>query len=236
MSGTGWDSPPRLPARSGIEALAVLGLAVLLIALAAPRFVASLMKIPGNAAVADLYAGKPVDPARLDGLLAAYGAAAGWIGEPDIRFQLARGLVERSRQGRDKTALAEAMTHLEAALEMAPAHPAAWAQLADIASLSRETWPRAGRALAMSVLTGPFEAHLMAYRLRVALRIWPGLDAETRRLMFQDARHGVERNPRQIAALADTPMARGVIRAALAADPVQLVRFERALQSHLRRR
>mgnify|MGYP005723412473 FL=1 len=97
-------------------------------------------------------------------------------------------------QGERDTALREVERVLVHALNLVPAQPAAWARLA-LVRLNLGDEAGARHATAMSYRTGPRAIGVAWLRSRLALWLWPSLDAEMRMLAGADFGRTWQRKP-----------------------------------------
>ena len=218
------------------SALGAFLVAALLLGLSIPRFFAALTEVPGNVTLRAVRDKGSVTRQDLQRLVKSREAAAAWIGSGQLRgdLALARLMLWEGRASGGPKAAAQldiAISDLRDSLTHAPANPYAWARLALARELSGRSDAEASRALAMSFLTGPREPELIEVRTRLTFDIWPAISAEDRRLAQSHIRFGFLVNPRLIVSLAGDPVARGIVRAALAAAPRQLERFEKIVRA-----
>ncbi len=129
----------------------------------------------------------------------------------------------------DAALLDRAERSVRAGLVRSPTNTNAWMRLALVQFYRDGPSHKLMPALAMSMLTGPFKRELAVLRLDLALRVWPLLAPEDRKLVFRQARFAWRFFPEKTVALASDPIRTAVIRAALAATPDALARFEKRL-------
>jgi hypothetical protein len=161
--------------------------ALALLALATPRLVAELTGLPARVVAHQLEASLTPPPGALDRAIAAGRAAAAWADADKhlIRVALAEqavattpGLLPNARRSR----LELAEQALRQALAVAPADPVAWTRLAYVTLLRGGNAGVVSGALALSVVTGPNEGGLLAFRSTVAAAAWDRLDQRSRSL------------------------------------------------------
>jgi O-antigen ligase len=176
----------RAPGRWPGPALAA-GCAVILLALAVPRFVSLAIALPASQTHEGLSRQISMPVGRLDRAIGAAGAAAEWSNAS--RLLWSRGVAELAqahRPGLDERPrrawLERAEGSLAASLAGAPANPVAWAQLAYARLLLGRSRSQVDRALALSALIGPNHIPLLAFRASVAAAAWDGLDRNTKAL------------------------------------------------------
>ena len=213
-------------------ALGVCVLATVLFSLSVPRFMAALAKAPGNVTWRAIQEKRAIDRDGLAGLIKSRQQAAAWVGDGKLRSDLAltRLMLWEGRAGGGPGAAAEldmAISDLRDSLTRAPANPHAWARLALARKLSGRSDADASRALAMSFLTGPREPELIESRLRLTFQLWSSISEQDRRLADGHIRFGFLIKPRLVVFLATDFKAEAIVRAALAAAPRQLERFEK---------
>ena len=81
----------------------------------------------------------------------------------------------------------------------------------------------------MALLTAPYEPRLFAVRVEVAFWVWSHIDAGDRDLVLQQVRWAWRDQPMRLIELARSTGRIAVVRAALSADPDELLRFEELL-------
>ena len=232
------EVPKILRRGSGASIVSALGacfVAVLLLSLSIPRFIAALTEVPGNVTLRAIGDRNPVTRKDLERLVKSREAAAAWIGSSRLRgdLALARLMLWEGRASGGPRAAAQleiAISDLRDSLAHAPANPYAWARLALARKLFWHSGVDASRALAMSFLTGPREPELIEIRTRLTFDLWPEISAEDRRLAQSHIRFGFLVNPRLIVSLAGETVARGIVKDALAASPGQLKKFENLIR------
>jgi hypothetical protein len=181
--------------------------------------VASFLLMPAAATLQSLQEMKPVEPAALDGLIADQTAslavapnAAGWS-----NLSLALAL-------RQQDAAAESA--LLTSLSLAPANPYGWLRLAVLRDAANAPETDVLAAWRLSQWTGPNEVRLRQLRIRLAVAHWSGLAEADRRSLFMDIRHEWDHDQSSVFALATTPIATNIIRAALVIDMDAFTTFE----------
>ena len=181
-----WRSPRQ---RRGLALGAIVAAAVL--AFAVPRLVAELAGLPARVVERQLEASLTPRPGRLELASAAGRTAAAWAAAGENWSQVARaelalaavpGILPNARQGR----LERADEALRRALAAAPANPPAWARLAHATLARGGDAAVVSGALALSVLTGPNDGSLIAYRSAIAALAWDQLDVRTQRLFARE--------------------------------------------------
>jgi hypothetical protein len=203
-----------------IQALALLGTAAAVLALAAPRLTASLWELR-PAAYLDSLSGKialtgqqleiikPELQQALDSKETAHGFES--LGTVNQRLAQLAGLPQERAK-----LLAEAENAMRSSLAYASANPYAWLNLALIEKqLGKE--PKAViDAVAMSVLTGRAEANLYLDRLDLALDYYAAADAEAKSLIAQQLRLAWQHRRKEILKLVVAYKKEAVLSAALA--------------------
>lgn len=208
---------------------AVLG--GLLIGMALPRLVGSIILAPQDDAVTRLARGDKVSTADLGAAeasrrraLAVLQSGRTWTELGAIYFERARRLAPR-HHGHD-VFLNRSIGALRRGLAIAPAQPFAWTMLAQ-ASLARDgAVPTVAQSLRMAIQTAPASPSLVIPRIEIALASWTSLDTETRDLVAGQVFLAVDRTPVQLAKLARRRYELRRVRDILAADPTRLRRFD----------
>ncbi len=212
-----------------------------LLYLAVPRTVAALLALSGDSVYRRIEAHEKVSRADLRELVKSRIAVARWVGQPRAWTDMAVAQLliafpdDNKNSAPDPAMLDQAIQALKDGLARSPTDPNAWARLA-LAQYYRNG-PTADLAppLTMSILTGPFKPEFLVIRLDLALRVWSHLPPDSRNLVFQQVRFAWRRYPKETTALATGPVRTGIIRAALAATPEALARFEAALRKRDRK-
>jgi hypothetical protein len=190
-------------------------LGVVLIAMAAPRFVAALLDGPADRVVFYLQRGANVTDEALIGLVAARRSAIAWHetahGHRDIA-EAELHLIQRSREVSD---FADAERAVRRGLAIAPIDPHSWARLAYIALLRDRDTRAAAAALRTSVQVGAYEPLLTGWRVRLILRLWDAVGADDRHVFAAQIRQLAQDEPGTLAQLGVDPRAARIIDEAL---------------------
>lgn len=176
------------------QAAFLFGAAVLLLALAAPRLVASLWELrplayldsaqTANVELTDrqLDIIKP----ELEEALQAVETAHNFENLARVSLHLAK--LSGAREKQRRMLLAEAEQALRSSLAYACANPYAWLHLALISKQLGKDSKVITEALAMSFLTGRAEAGLYIERLNLAFEYYPAMNNDNRSLIAQQLR------------------------------------------------
>jgi hypothetical protein len=190
---------------------AILGMGVLLMAMAAPRLVAAVLDAPADRVVFYLRRGANVTDEALRGLIAARRSAFAWHetaqGERDIS-EAELNLIHRGADGSD---FDEAERAVRRSLAMAPVDPHSWARLAHIAWLRDRDAGTASTALRASLQVGAYAPTLTAWRVGLILQLWPALSAEDRSLFAAQIHQLAQDEPVTLAQLRADPTAARII-------------------------
>jgi hypothetical protein len=169
-------------------AVLALLLGVLILWLALPRVVASMLLAMRDPVVERTDEGEQVSEAELLSLIASRELAAGWVEDRETHAERATALAKLAFQqapesGAQTAALKQAVAALRAALALAPADPRGWMQLAYLlVLLEGDTSRRAAQALLVSIRTGGFLApDFLNRRLFWSLAHWRFYDDQERR-------------------------------------------------------
>ncbi len=155
--------------------------------------------------------------------LAMRSQAAGWS---------SLGLALAIEAERDDTAersvlLGQARQAVVESLALAPANPYAWSRLAVIEQALGEDRGVAASHWRLAVMTGPVEDWLYLARARTAIALWPELTDKDHAAVFSAIQWLWRYQAPSVLQLAEDPFSLNVVRASLAADPRQLIAFEK---------
>lgn len=190
-----------------------------LVVVAAPRVVASLTTLPGEAVLGRIQDRRPVTAGELERLIRSRENALAWHATGRLWTDLALArlmLVERRRiirADRDLPAIRDA---LRRGLAMAPANPYGWTRLAAVESALGAPPEAQASYVQMAILTGPYERPLVFPRLDLALAVWPAASLEDRSLIAQQIRWAWRADRQATLAAARRAAAVEAIRTALA--------------------
>lgn len=208
---------------------AVLG--GLLIGMALPRLIGSIILAPQDDVVTRLAAGAKVSTADLGAAeasrrraLAVLESGWTWTELGAIYFERARRLAPRHHG--HGVYLSRSIGALKRGLAIAPAQPFAWTMLAQAALARDGAGPSVAQSLRMAIQTAPVSPSLVIPRIEIALASWAALDSETRDLVASQMFLAVDRAPVQLAKLARRRYELRRVRDILAADPTRLRRFD----------
>jgi hypothetical protein len=221
--------PARIRPASVVATLA----GVVLIVLAAPRFVAGALTAPFDETVRALGGGDAVPDQALQLALGSRQRATSLTS--DGRFFAEAAALRFAAYQRDPVAerLDLAIDAHRAAVERAPSQPFVWTRLAT-AVLSRDGYvPEVGAALRMSLLTGRFEPRLVLPRLELALPLWKRLPQDVRDGLAGQIVLAMKWDPERLAEAVRQSHRLAEARAALAAHPELRTRFNLLYQRRL---
>lgn len=218
-------------ARSNAVLAILAGLA--LIALAAPRFAAGVVKLPFDPVLAALGRGAAPSVQTLSAAARSRRAALGW--HRDGRswaelgaLALARARAETGDPRARRAFLDQAIASFRNALSLAPAQPFAWTHYAQAVLARDGAVATLGPLLRLSAATAPFEPRIVRQRIEIGLLAGAGLPGDARALIVRDIRHTAEQAPDALARLARRRNALGAVRGVLTGSPGLLRRFDRA--------
>jgi hypothetical protein len=223
---------PRQPT-ARVWAVLFLALAAALLALAAPRLVAAVVQVPGDAVYSALERNRPVSIGALDSLIDSRIAAGKWIDSGRVDNMIGIAAMQLLRQmsalptrqrAEESRYLAMAITALQDGLSRQPAQPYAWFQLAYAYIWRGEAGDEAlaERAWRMAVSTGPNELTLVIPRLAMGFLLWPNGDAGTRQMIHAEIRRAASNQPRALARLAIETGRESFVRVLLTDKPALL--------------
>lgn len=212
----------------GVVALALgCGLA----ALAVPRLGAGIAMVPAGPVMEALRAGERVGEPHLATAAATELRVIAWV--PDAQAYADLSLIHWEQARRAGLATEAGRRYVEAseravdrAIALNPSHPIAWTRRAQISLIKSGIDDRLARELLMALRTAPYDRVVLAPRVGIALYAWPRLDDATRALVLDQIRVAAMLDAATLAAAARRTFAVGVVRAALADDPVRLAKFE----------
>lgn len=220
------DSVAAPAARQGgrWKALLIVAIAGVGLWLAVPRFIGSLLLLPGHQALDLLARGKALTE---EGELRARDsrdAARPWHHDRRVLVELATvKLYQALKPGQVPEAadqlIEEAKADLAAGLALAPTDPHAWLQWAYLRSIYRATAEQADTGIRMSIRTGAGERSILVPRAAYALVLWRDLSEETKALMFEQFRTGLAVSPKEFAAMVRALRVEDGMRQYLAANP-----------------
>lgn len=210
--------------------------AALLIALAAPRLLASLTVLPSASTLSRLQNLEAVETTDLQRLVrnqrrALVWQAAGrtWTDLGLAQLLLAERLGDKDpRSGPRFSAARQALIE---GLSVAPANPFAWSRLAYAEAVLSGWSERAVNALRLAFITGPYEPRLLWPRLRLALEAWPHTPPADKEMVLHQLRQGWSADPEALTALVTQQGRVDLARAALAGSPSDLRAFETLVAS-----
>lgn len=143
----------------------------------------------------------------------------------DLRLWQARRATD------DKLINSRAQQSVEAArvaVRNAPAHPAAWAALAEALDVLTQGGAAVAAPLARALQVAPYDPRRRDVRVDLALRHWQSLTPEAQRAAAPQIIAMARADLNALAKLAKQNLGLGPVRAALAADPALAQRFDAA--------
>ncbi len=241
ISPTGSITGRRLPRRGRLRhpwpAWLALGVAVVLVALAVPRFVAGLLVDRHESVFQKLEQSRDIYAYdRMWSAINGYEAALGWSDDALLYQRLAQLYLAVARDAaldpsRRLLLLSRSIENQRAALARAPADGFAWAQLALALYSTEGATPAFQAAWRRSVALAPYAPALALTRALLGLRAWASLDAESRALVGDQVAVAVavdgERLVRQMVAQSERRLALSL----LARKPEALTRLQGLLSA-----
>lgn len=182
---------------------AMLGLGLVL--MAAPRFGGEMMLWPARSQITAIQSGQ--SPGSADDLAAAAALieeAGSWTADHRLiangGLLLMRQAVVTTDPVARSTLLRRAVALTEEGLRRTPAQPVAWTRLAALRLALGEP-EKAGKAMRLSLLSGPLMPQITAPRLAQGLALLPYLDKDTKELLARQVRLLQATQPAQLNAL-----------------------------------
>lgn len=212
--------------------VAILGMGVLLMAMAAPRLVAAVLDGPADRVLFYLQRGANVTDDALRGLIAARRAAFAWHETAQDQRDIAEAELQLFHRGGGVTNFEEAERAVRQSLAIAPVDPHSWARLAHIAWLRNRDARATSTALRTSLQVGAYAPTLTAWRVGLILQLWADLGAEDRSLFASQIRQLAQDEPAALAQLSADPPAAQIIDEVLGssrpmADRLEMERLSR---------
>jgi hypothetical protein len=179
---------PAAASRRDVQAMLVLTLAALLVALTWPRLRASLAYLPVDTALARHWAGDEIQDPQLRALAMRAGNAVARHDHYRYHDGLAtlhylRGMDASLPAQERLAALQDSAAAAREVLARAPMKPMAWLRLAAAEAAGGGDGEQVAAALKMSAWTGRVEPHMMLSRLELGYQHRRWLDAEGLRLL-----------------------------------------------------
>ncbi len=203
--------PPRKIWRACPTLAIVAGAA--LVALAAPRMMSAVIRLPADRTPHLIAAGQPVDGEALALLAATRRGAIGWT--RDGRQWTELGLAQLKQAERDATdresLLKRAAAALHRGLALSPVDGSAWMWLAETELLRAGPSAQAARAIRMSIRVAPNDRALQLDRLELALSTWQHFDDAARAEVAEQVRLVHRRSPDRLQVLAKAIGRRDVV-------------------------
>jgi hypothetical protein len=194
VSGSVNLSTARSAPAGRLWAAVFVALAALLMVLAAPQFVAALLKVPGDAANIELLHNGPLEIGNYDDIIASRQAAGRWVSSGRVdnsigwaALQMVRELAKLQLRQPEEEArfLTLGIAALERGVAGQPLQPYAWYNLALGYGLRNAPGDaaRVEQAWRMSVMTSPNENAMLIPRTAMGLSIWASSSPSTRALV-----------------------------------------------------
>jgi hypothetical protein len=226
------DPDRRRLARLLVASAAVMA-GVLLLLLAVPRLFSAIELLDARSVAERAQIDDPkLSDAQIESAALALGHALEWQDDADLAALLAATrLTQATRTDTAATAtvhLTQAEDAAKQAIRLSPAHPTAWAVLAQVLEARDPRAPQFTRALQRAIAVAPYDPRYLAQRIEMACRYWHLIDVPTRRLASSEIRILARRDLRALAALAQRSYGLQPVRDALSADADLLERFDAA--------
>ena len=203
----------------------------LLIGMALPRLVGSVILAPHDDVVARLAAGAKVSTADLGAAEAGRRRALAVLESGRTWTELGAIYLERARRlapGHQAHGvyLNRSIAAFRRGLAIAPAQPFAWTMLAQATLAQSGPAPAVSHSLRMAIQTAPSSPRLVIPRIEIALASWTALETNTQDIVAEQVFLAVDRTPVELAKLARQQYQLRRIRDILASDPTRLRRFD----------
>jgi O-antigen ligase len=220
------------PALATLVGLTLFGLAV-------PHSIAAFLTLPHELTATAVRQAQIRNPAVIDNFIAGELAAVRWFDDGRFWANIAAANLNRlSIYALIPEVMPDAANQVKAALEHSlerkPSDPYIWAELAEFYLVLRRDPIEIGKALNLSLLTGPGEWKLVLFRCRLALIVWPYLDQDIRSRFGQQFVMATARFGERFAKLALRLDRVQSVHDSLGIDQEQQKRFE-AIIARLRR-
>ena len=213
--------------------LLALAAGVAVLALSVPRFATAVTMVP-PAGLAIPGPAPAYTPEELDRQVERQiGAVASRPTPTNAAVLSALSAMQARNRGYDtpegKESLQRASAAARISLVFTPINPYVWTRLAHVEMLLNGPGQYPAEAFRMSVLAARYPRDLMPARLTLGVMLWPSLDNDTRRLLFEQIALAQRTMPWVLPRVALESDGAGIIRVALAADPEALAGFDRGM-------
>jgi hypothetical protein len=211
-----------------------LFLSVVILSLAVPRVVASVLRGPAHRTILKVEAGKPYEIETLARSTEYLARATYWessallFGELGYLRYLEGFYTERDDPARPAM-IDRASQNLRQSLRLSPARPHPWVRLAYARALEDADPSEVADLLALSIRTGPYAAEISATRLDLLLRLWKYLTPELRTYAMKQVRYIWPKAGGELLRIVQSTPRPDVIRLALRLDPLALERVDAAI-------
>lgn len=215
-AGGHWSRWPR--------ALLAIAFGGVLVALAAPRLLASLALLPADPVLDAVQSGEPIDAGLIAALISSREQARRFVSAPEIDVEIGMAEVLQAEaappdSAERRVALDRAIESLRAGLARAPRASFAWAKLAYAIQLRNGMSKPAIDAWHMSIETAPAEPRLVLWRSEFGAAALPLLDVEDQGRVAQQMRHAWRFDREGLARLARDRGLQLVLRRVLSGEP-----------------
>lgn len=173
----------------------LLGLALLLIGIAVPRFIAAVVMASGTPGLDDISAGKPVSDLVLADVLQSRQTVVELTSDMKAREDLVYLLIQ---QDGSQASIENAIQILEEGLATDPIDDSAWALLAKLRALTPGGHGDALIAWKTSRAIGPYEYNLYNDRAVIGILLFAQASDEDRALIKSDLERAYARNRREL--------------------------------------
>jgi hypothetical protein len=224
------DPDRRRPTRL-ILAVAATTAGVLLLTLAVPRLFSAIELLDARSIAERVQLDDPkLTAAQVEGVALALQHALDWQDDADLAALLASTrLAQAARIDAPERAaerLTQAAEAAKQAIRLSPAHPTAWALLAQALQIRDARDPQFPAALKRAIAVAPYDPRYLNQRIEMACRYWHLIDEPTRRLASAQIRILAGRDVKALALLAKRAYGLLPVREALADQAELLDKFD----------
>jgi hypothetical protein len=205
-------------------------LAVALLYLGVPRTVASIIRLPADAAITELRDGNTVPGEILQEALATSERANAWQETPDgwLNAALLRISIQVAAERRDAAEIEKAITETRRGLALEPANTLGWSDLTRY-YLIQNNRVAAAISLKTSIITASFRPGLTFWRCSVGFSLLGLLGEDGKKLMIQQIRFAWAEQRWNLVDIAVRAQSIPLIRQALIDEPDELKELDAIL-------
>jgi len=230
LDGPRLDPDRRRPARLIIAVAAAAG-GVLLLMLAVPRLFSAIELLDARSIAERVQLDDPkLTGQQIEGAATSLQHALDWQDDADLAALLAStrlaqaGRIDVPQRAAER--LTQAAEAAKRAIRLSPAHPTAWALLAQALQIRDPRDPQFPAALKRAITVAPYDPRYLNQRVEMACRYWHLIDDATRRLSAAQIRIAAARDVKALAVLAKRSYGLLPVREALADHAELLDKFD----------